>query len=357
MHGRGVIAVGREHGIRRVLCGALAYVLALIALVGIVCRLLPSEWSMLPYVPVIIAATPWFALVAAVALLLALLGRHRAIAALMVASLALQAFWQAPFFTNIFDKGSSSTSSASSTSAASGSSSASSSGIRVMTCNVYKGNADAEQIVSLVRSEGVQVLALQETTKDFVSRLEKAGLGQYLPYSQTAYADGVYGNGLWSSTPLVGAVKDEVNSSASQMPSGTVTVKGMNRSLRFVSVHTTAPVADYWSLWKRSLDEIALLRSRSSVTSGSVTYVFMGDFNSTYDHAPFRNILGDRFADAARQEGRGFTFSWPANRPGVPLLFAIDHIVIDRSLRSEGLTVHRISGTDHAALIDTLYVK
>ncbi|PLS30114.1 endonuclease [Bifidobacterium margollesii] len=347
--------MGREHGIRRALCRATAFALALAAIAGTVCRLLPSEWCALPYVPVIVAATPWFALVAAVALLLALLGRSRLVALLMVVCLALQVFWQVPFFSNLFDsvrldlRGSGSSSSVASSGSAS---SGGSVGVRVMTCNVYKGNADADQIVSLVKSEKVQVLALQETTKDFVARLEKAGLGEYLPYSQTAYADGVYGNGLWSSVPLAGPTKDEVNSSASQMPSGTVSIRGVAKPLRFVSVHTTAPVAGYWSLWKRSLDEISALRSNTGVN-----YVFMGDFNSTYDHAPFRNILGDRFEDAARQEGRGFTFSWPANRSWSPRLVAIDHIVIDRSLKSDGLTVHRISGSDHAALIDTLYVE
>ena len=39
---------------------------------------------------------------------------------------------------------------------------------RVMTFNVYKGQADAQSIVNLVRDQRVEVLALQETTDDFV---------------------------------------------------------------------------------------------------------------------------------------------------------------------------------------------
>lgn len=39
---------------------------------------------------------------------------------------------------------------------------------RVMTFNVYKGQADPQAIVELVRDQRVEVLALQETTEDFV---------------------------------------------------------------------------------------------------------------------------------------------------------------------------------------------
>jgi endonuclease/exonuclease/phosphatase family metal-dependent hydrolase len=46
-----------------------------------------------------------------------------------------------------------------------------------MTCNVFKGRADAQEIVDVVRSERVEVLALQETTDAFVDELNKAGIG------------------------------------------------------------------------------------------------------------------------------------------------------------------------------------
>ncbi len=45
-----------------------------------------------------------------------------------------------------------------------------------MTCNVFKGRADAQEIVDVVRSERVEVLALQETTDAFVDDLNNAGI-------------------------------------------------------------------------------------------------------------------------------------------------------------------------------------
>ncbi|MBT1176052.1 endonuclease/exonuclease/phosphatase family protein [Bifidobacterium callimiconis] len=325
----------------RIACTALAVILAAATAVGTAARLLPLGMSTMPYVPNIVAATPWFALTAALALLFAVIGRRRLLIVLMVACLGAQAYWQGPFFSSVVGANSS---------ASASSSGASATTLRVMTCNVYKGRADAGEIVRLVRDEQVKVLALQETTKAFVEELGKAGIANYLPYSKTASADGKYGNGVWSAMPLANPVKDEVNSSASFMPAGTVSLSD-GRTLRFVSVHTTSPVNGYWNLWKRSIDEIGALDARS----GS-TYVFMGDFNATYDHAPFRAMLGDRFTDAARQSGHGFTFSWPSDRPYLPMMFSIDHIVLDRGLAASDLKNVKVSGTDHAALLGTIRV-
>ena len=57
--------------------------------------------------------------------------------------------------------------------------------------NVYKGQADPQAIVELVRDQRVEVLALQETTEDFVKKLNEAGIEHYLPYAQVSSSDGV----------------------------------------------------------------------------------------------------------------------------------------------------------------------
>ena len=91
---------------------------------------------------------------------------------------------------------------------------------RVMTCNVYKGAADPQAIVDAVRDQHVEVLALQETTPQFVQRLEQAGIGDYLPYAVSASSGSGYGNGLWSAQPLQQPADAEFPSSASAMPDG-----------------------------------------------------------------------------------------------------------------------------------------
>ena len=208
---------------------------------------------------------------------------------------------------------------------------------------------DLQAIVELVRDQRVEVLALQETTEDFVKKLNEAGIEHYLPYAQVSSSDGVFGNGLWSATPLADPTDDDVNSSASFMPGGTVDMGG--QQIRFVSVHTTAPVPGYWRQWKRSLDELGLMREHTDTR-----YIFMGDFNATYDHTPFRDFLGDRFVDAARESGHGFTFSWPTNRAAVPMFAGIDHVVLDQGMKAGQCKVVKVEGSDHAALLATVAV-
>ena len=193
------------------------------------------------------------------------------------------------------------------------------------------------------------MLALQETTEDFVKKFNEAGIEHYLPYAQVSSSDGVFGNGLWSATPLADPADDDVNSSASFMPGGTVDMGG--QQIRFISVHTTAPVPGYWQQWKRSLDELGLMRGHTDTR-----YISMGDFNATYDHTPFRDFLGDRFVDAARESGHGFTFSWPTNRAAVPMFAGIDHVVLDQGMKAGQCKVVKVEGSDHAALLVTVAV-
>ena len=176
--------------------------------------------------------------------------------------------------------------------------------------------------------------------------LNRAGIASYLPYAQVSSSDGVYGNGLWSASPLDDPSDDDVDSSASFMPGGTVSFNGGATQVRFVSVHTTSPTNDYWQQWKRSLDELAKLRFDTSRR-----YVFMGDFNATYDHTPFRNILGNRFSDASRQAGEGLKFSWPANVDYVPSFAGIDHIVLDSGMQAGQVRTVKVDGSDHKALL------
>ena len=308
---------------------------------------LPEDLQALPYIPVIVSATPWFVILAVLALILSVISRRWIAMLMALACIGLQVWWQWPFFSASTKLPAAVDAAMASTRADTGDMIA-----RVMTFNVYKGHADAKAIVDIVRDQRVEVLALQETTNDFVKKLDEAGIHSYLPYSQVSSSDGVYGNGIWSATELGRPVDDEVGSSASFMPGGTVTFGGGKAQLRFVSVHTTAPIPGYWSRWKRSLDELASMRSRE----GS-RYVFMGDFNATTDHTPFRNILGNRFSDAARQSGHGFTFTWPSNKLPLPRFAGIDHIVLDKDIIAGQMQVKSVAGSDHAALLATIVVQ
>ena len=286
----------KTHRVRNFICAVIAFIFALAALLGTVTHILPEELQALPYMPIVVSLVPWFTLLAVIALVCAIVSKRTVSIVMAVLAIALQAFWQYPFFYQP------SKLPRAAVAAASGETVNTDDGYaRLMTCNVYKGRADAREIVDLVRSEHVEVLALQETTDAFVDDLNRAGI---------------------------------------------VSFNGGATQVRFVSVHTTSPTNDYWQQWKRSLDELAKLRFDTSRR-----YVFMGDFNATYDHTPFRNILGNRFSDASRQAGEGLKFSWPANVDYVPSFAGIDHIVLDSGMQAGQVRTVKVDGSDHKALL------
>lgn len=194
----------RSHHVRNCIFGMLAWVFALASLLGTATHILPESIQAWPYMPVVVSLVPWFALLAIVALVLAVISRRGFAAIMAIAAIGLQIWWQYPFFYNQTKLP------RAAIAAVSGASMNTDDGYaRLMTCNVYKGRADAQEIVDLVKSEHVEVLALQETTDDFVDALNRAGIADYLPYSQVSSSDGVYGNGLWSATPLGDPADDE----------------------------------------------------------------------------------------------------------------------------------------------------
>lgn len=335
----------------------IAWLLAALTAAGVACRLLPEGLSSLPGVPVVVSLTPLWALTAATALVLTLAPhawwhRHaarRVVRLVAVAALVLEAVWLAPLASP-----SQRVSRAGQDSGATR--------IRVMTCNVYKGAASAEDIVRAVREQGVQVLALQETTVDFVRQLKAAGIDELLPYSERSSSDGVYGNGVWSALPLADKASDDIGSSASAMPAGTVRFTRADSSavrVRLVSVHTCSPGPGYWGLWRRSVEEIGVVRERIAADPG-MGYVLLGDFNATYDHAPFRKMLGEgagdvTLHDAAREAGRGIVTTWPSGAATAPLC-GIDHVVTSDGIVASDLETLAIPGSDHMALLATLTV-
>lgn len=82
-------------------------------------------------------------------------------------------------------------------------------------------------------------------------------------------------------------------------------------------------------------------------------YVLMGDFNSTWDHASFRYLLGNRFLDSGEQAGEGVHMTYPAMLP----IAEIDHIVHDKGVNVGDLETKYIHGSDHRALLATLEVS
>ena len=314
-------------------------VLALMAL-----RMLPSELANGRLVPEAVSFVPLLFAPILVCLVLTALWRRRLLLVVCVCALAVMGWWHRGFF--LPGEGVSGAARA----AVQTDPVASDNVARVMTLNTKNGGASAEEVVALVREQNVEVLCLQELSDGFLDELAAAGIYDVLPYyviSDEASAISNGGrNGIWTLAPMSNVSGNLLPIETSSMPAGTIQLG--ERAVRVVSVHPNSPVRGAQDLWDEGLGVIG------SLADYDHTYLVMGDFNSTWDHARFRELLGSSFVDAGESAGEGFHMTYPSD--GLPSLIEIDHIVYarDSGIVVGDLAAVEVSGTDHRALLGTL---
>ena len=214
--------------------------------------------------------------------------------------------------------------------------------LRVVTVNLLVGRAAAGSVVGLVRDTDADVLFLQELTEEAVTRLKSAGLNSLLPFSATDLErHNSRGNGIYARYPLS---KDRTITSASgaffvawlEFPPG---------SVQLACVHLRAP-SPPWSRhavarWRGELIMLPPPSGRPVILGG--------DFNSTIDHAQFRQLLQLGYVDAVSQTGHGLVPTWGPGA-GRRALLTIDHILLDPRCAVLATSVRTLPGSDHRAV-------
>lgn len=213
----------------------------------------------------------------------------------------------------------------------------------MMQSNLFLGHGSAEAVVQAVRERSVEVLTLDELTPELLSKLDAAGLADLLPHRFTAPSGGGQGTGVFSRYPLQDGVKFDgfwLNNLRATM------IHPGRGPVSVFAVHPIPPLlnAGVWA------SELGRIRDILDQTTGPA--VVGGDFNSTYDHAAYRNLVSGRYADSAELLGVGALPTWPTDRWWGPV------IGIDRILVADGhavaLSSHTIPDTDHRAVIARL---
>jgi endonuclease/exonuclease/phosphatase (EEP) superfamily protein YafD len=215
--------------------------------------------------------------------------------------------------------------------------------LRVLTANLLFGRAVAEEVVELVCRKHADVLFVQELTDEAAARLQRAGLGELLPYrvrqpTPHGTRDSIYARYPLRGRPLAAPVSAARCTARLDLPSG--------QSVQLTCIHA-APPKPPWSP-----DATARWRSQLSAlpAPGDSPRILAGDFNATLDHAQFRRLLRRGYLDAASQVGNGLSPTWgpqPARRLA---LLAIDHVLIDRRCAVLTTSAHWLTGSDHRAL-------
>lgn len=308
------------------------WIIAIPLLLVAFARVLPFD-NVVP-LPQVVVFTPWAALVTLPLLIIALFSRRWVLAVLLGAALAGFVSWTAPFFVPPDSSSPADPEDAGT--------------LRVMTVNALYGRADAAAVVDLVESQHVEVLSVQELTPDLEAALAAAGLDDLLAHSFTVpVAGGPGGSGLWSTTPLTG--QEQAGGTSFAMPSALVDAGGTE--VRVTVVHPHPPLLAETTTWRTELVELT-----DQVHADETPQIMAGDFNATYDHVSFRQVLGSRFVDATREWGAGPTVTWPEGSR-VPPLFALDHVVVEKDMTVSDVASMPLPGTDHRAVLATVVVE
>ncbi|WP_308170541.1 endonuclease/exonuclease/phosphatase family protein [[Mycobacterium] fortunisiensis] len=281
--------------------------------------------------------TPYLILLTVPAMVLLLLARQRLAAAVCVAIAAAGIWSQLPLFV-----GSSHTTAPDDLS------------VRLMQANIRLGEADARSIVDTVVDERVDLLTVVELTPAAVGRLDEAGLSRTLQYSFVRPRDGGGGAGIFSRFPLQdGALLDGYAlhnvKAVAQIPGAAPT-----------EVYALHPVPPYPEpSWKWVYE---LRRLHAEFAAQTRPLIVGADFNSTYDHRQFRDLLRDSAADgvgalldAQEYLGAGILATYPADRR-FPALLAIDKIL---TRGPTPIAIRRVDlpGSDHHGLIGDIRVQ
>lgn len=222
--------------------------------------------------------------------------------------------------------------------------------VTVLQTNLRFGAGDPGAVVAAIREHDAGVVTVNELTPESRAKLVAAGIDSLLPYSYTIAEPKAAGTGIWSKYPLTPVRQDDQGYAFRQIwAEAEIPEVG---PVMLVAVHTRPPEKDMSSPgWLTELDTIG---RQLRALRPDVKVIVGGDFNATYDHFAFRQILTGGFADAVDQAGAGWVPTWREGR-WYTRLIGIDH-VLTRGATATSLSTEQIYGTDHRALIATVLV-
>ncbi|MGV8874228.1 MAG: endonuclease/exonuclease/phosphatase family protein [Rhodococcus sp. (in: high G+C Gram-positive bacteria)] len=216
--------------------------------------------------------------------------------------------------------------------------------LRVMQANLMVGRADPAVVVGQARDNSVDVVTIQELTDAAVTGLRDAGMEELFPYSYLRpYAAGGGGAGIYSRLPM--SDSRELSGYGPVNLATEIEVPDFE-PISLLAVHPGPAYITPADIWTAELDT---LRGDLAAVSADGPVIVSGDFNTTYSHKKFRNLLDAGYSDAAAQLGEGLIPTYPTDK-GTPAVVGIDHILTN-SGHARSLERIDLPGSDHHGLI------
>ncbi|MFH8625764.1 endonuclease/exonuclease/phosphatase family protein [Streptomyces vietnamensis] len=292
------------------------------------CRILDTD-AVTP-VPQLLSLLPWLTVPAALAALLAMAARRRALSILAVVVLATTAWSALPYMPQLIT-----------------SYGLPLARVRVLAANIEFGDATGA-LIDTIRRERPQLVFASECDRACGHTLTST-FATELPHHASVDADGSAGSVLLSAYPL----RDEgVIPAAMGMPGATAEIAGL--PVRLQLAHPLPPLPGRVDAWKRELGRIETVAAGRPYDE---PFLLAGDFNASQDHAAFRAILDrGRLQDAARLARTSRTPTWPTEGP-VPPYVQIDHVLVSDDFSVARIRFPALAGSDHRAVLADLDLR
>ena len=279
-------------------------------------------------------ATPLVYLPAYGALAVGIWGRNRALATVAASLVAAHVAWVAPELRGAADV------------AAEVEAGLRGPKLRVVTSNVRYNNRNPLDLGRELAAWEGDILFLQELTPDQLVPLKEAGAFERYPYSHVDARYGSFGGGIWSRYPL--SEGETWTLGGHPFVRAVATVDG--RPVRLFNVHAKAP-SRAWAVpfWKEQLAGLT-----KAAREDPRPVVIAGDFNATYGHKPFRDLLAAGLKEAHIEAGRGWAVTWPRGGRILPPFYRLDHVVVSNEVAVLEVREGRGKGSDHRPVIADL---
>lgn len=180
--------------------------------------------------------------------------------------------------------------------------------LRIMTANLSLGMADASAL-SADAQRSADVLAVQELTFTAANSLSNAGIDETFPHKLLYPHDRASGAGIWSRFPLHST--GTVEGFEMTFLRARIQFSGLSADPTIAVAHLSGPWPQAIVDWREDLEQLPKTMNNLANEAGNACVIVAGDFNSTMDMRPFRELLRDGYGDAVEQSGAGFTPTYP----------------------------------------------
>jgi endonuclease/exonuclease/phosphatase (EEP) superfamily protein YafD len=220
--------------------------------------------------------------------------------------------------------------------------------VRLLSFNLLFVNLDMGAVAAELRKADADVLLLQEMSRANLELLEKEEVLDAYPHRLVDARPDALGSAIYSRLPL----DDAEIWRTSGFPMARATVLVDDRRLRVYDVHTRAPFGPgAYEHWIRQLQGLG-----DAAASEPHPVVMAGDYNATWGHRPFRELMGRGLRDAFVERRRWWTTTWPCDSRMLPPFARIDHVLVSADVAVRGVLVGAAAGSDHRPVIADLAV-